>query len=175
MLGFWLGMAMVNISGYQPIAEQTWVQLNPEYYPLHRTPPAMFVAWRGNQFPTLELKKKKGRWQVLFPARLVPPSICSRGRPSFPKLIWQDCGASTKRPTGWHPLPRRPINLIRHKRWRPWPCPSWRSLPCHHHRASRKQVSKGNPCWPPCRSRPAGRRLLPGWRNLCHRRGMGRG
>ncbi|HDZ8963257.1 TPA: hypothetical protein RUX96_000161 [Aeromonas dhakensis] len=85
MLGFWLGMAMVNISGYQPIAEQTWVQLNPEYYPLHRTPPAMFVAWRGNQFPTLELKKKKGRWQVLFPARLVPPFDLFEGEAELSK------------------------------------------------------------------------------------------
>lgn len=85
MLGIWLGMAMVNISGYQPIAEQTWVQLNPEYYPLQRTPPAMFVAWRGNQFPTLELKKKKGRWQVLFPARLVPPFDLFEGEAELSK------------------------------------------------------------------------------------------
>ncbi|MFQ2273158.1 hypothetical protein [Aeromonas hydrophila] len=85
MLGIWLGMAMVNISGYQPIAEQTWVQLNPEYYPLQRTPPVMFVAWRGNQFPTLELKKKKGRWQVLFPARLVPPFDLFEGEAELSK------------------------------------------------------------------------------------------
>lgn len=85
MLGFWLSVAMVNISGYQPIAEQTWVQLNPEYYPLHRTPPAMFVAWRGNQFPPLELKKKKGRWQVLFPARLVPPFDLFEGEAQLSK------------------------------------------------------------------------------------------
>ena len=51
MLGIWLGVALVNISGYQPIAEQTWVQLNPEYYPVHRAVPPIFAAWRGNQFP----------------------------------------------------------------------------------------------------------------------------
>ncbi|MGL4776014.1 MAG: hypothetical protein ACRCWT_06320, partial [Aeromonas veronii] len=73
MLGIWLSVAQVVISGYQPIAEQTWVQLNPEYYPLARTPPAMFVAWRGNQFPPLAQKQKLGSWQILFPARLVPP------------------------------------------------------------------------------------------------------
>ncbi len=88
MLGIWLGMAMVNISGYQPIAEQTWVQLNPEYYPLQRTPPAMFVAWRGNQFPTLELKKKKGAGRCCFRPGWCHRSICSKGRPSFPRPIW---------------------------------------------------------------------------------------
>lgn len=103
MLGIWLSVAQVVISGYQPIAEQTWVQLNPEYYPLARTPPAMFVAWRGNQFPPLAQKQKHGRWQILFPARLVPPSICSRGRRSSPKPIWQGCGASTRWLTGSSP------------------------------------------------------------------------
>ncbi|PTT45197.1 hypothetical protein [Aeromonas sp. HMWF014] len=85
MLGIWLSVAQVVISGYQPIAEQTWVQLNPEYYPLHRSPPAMFVAWRGNQFPLLELKQKKGRWQVLFPARLVPPFDLFEGEAQLSK------------------------------------------------------------------------------------------
>lgn len=88
MLGIWLGVALVNISGYQPIAEQTWVQLNPEYYPVQRPVPPIFAAWRGNQFPPLEQRKKNGRWQILFPARLVPPSICSKGRPSSPRLTW---------------------------------------------------------------------------------------
>ncbi|MFG0832292.1 hypothetical protein ACF8OI_01840 [Aeromonas bivalvium] len=73
MLGFWLGMALVNISGYQPIAEQTWVSLNPEYYPLRREPPAIFAAWHGNQYPPLARRQHKGHWQILFPARLVPP------------------------------------------------------------------------------------------------------
>lgn len=85
MLGIWLSVAQVVISGYQPIAEQTWVQLNPEYYPLHRSPPAMFVAWRSNQFPPLELKQKKGRWQVLFPARLVPPFDLFEGEAQLSK------------------------------------------------------------------------------------------
>ncbi|MGE6110051.1 hypothetical protein [Aeromonas sobria] len=73
MLGIWLGMALVNISGYQPIAEQTWVSLNPEYYPLRREPPAIFAAWHGNQYPPLARRQHKGHWQILFPARLVPP------------------------------------------------------------------------------------------------------
>ncbi|UBO75751.1 hypothetical protein [Aeromonas rivuli] len=73
MLGLWLGMALVNISGYQPIAEQTWVSLNPEYYPLRQAPPPIFAAWHGNQYPPLASRQYKGHWQVLFPARLVPP------------------------------------------------------------------------------------------------------
>ncbi|MFM5272172.1 hypothetical protein ACEUAK_17955 [Aeromonas veronii] len=85
MLGIWLSVAQVVISGYQPIAEQTWVQLNPEYYPLARTPPAMFVAWRGNQFPPLAQKQKHGRWQILFPARLVPPFDLFEGEAQFSK------------------------------------------------------------------------------------------
>ncbi|HHQ4517999.1 TPA: hypothetical protein ACSP2U_000001, partial [Aeromonas veronii] len=85
MLGIWLSVAQVVISGYQPIAEQTWVQLNPEYYPLTRTPPAMFVAWRGNQFPPLALKQKHGRWQILFPARLVPPFDLFEGEAQLSK------------------------------------------------------------------------------------------
>ncbi|MGY4107076.1 hypothetical protein [Aeromonas encheleia] len=85
MLGIWLGVALVNISGYQPIAEQTWVQLNPEYYPLRRAVPPIFVAWRGNQFPPLEQKKKHGHWQVLFPARLVPPFDLFEGEAQLSK------------------------------------------------------------------------------------------
>ncbi|MFQ1900115.1 hypothetical protein ACK34W_02080 [Aeromonas veronii] len=85
MLGIWLSVAQVVISGYQPIAEQTWVQLNPEYYPLARTPPAMFVAWRGNQFPPLAQKQKHGRWQILFPARLVPPFDLFEGEAQLSK------------------------------------------------------------------------------------------
>ncbi|TNI88736.1 hypothetical protein [Aeromonas sobria] len=85
MLGIWLGVAQVMISGYQPIAEHTWVQLNPEYYPLARTPPAMFVAWRGNQFPPLAKKQKQGRWQILFPARLVPPFDLFEGEAQLSK------------------------------------------------------------------------------------------
>ncbi|MCF5900358.1 hypothetical protein K3H27_14705, partial [Aeromonas veronii] len=85
MLGIWLSVAQVVISGYQPIAEQTWVQLNPEYYPLARTPPAMFVAWRGNQFPPLAQKQKQGRWQILFPARLVPPFDLFEGEAQLSK------------------------------------------------------------------------------------------
>ncbi|MGL5327332.1 MAG: hypothetical protein ACRC91_21960 [Aeromonas sp.] len=85
MLGIWLSVAQVMISGYQPIAEQTWVQLNPEYYPLGRTPPAMFVAWRGNQFPPLAQKQKHGRWQILFPARLVPPFDLFEGEAQLSK------------------------------------------------------------------------------------------
>ncbi|MGY3880376.1 hypothetical protein [Aeromonas veronii] len=85
MLGVWLSVAQVVISGYQPIAEQTWVQLNPEYYPLARTPPAMFVAWRGNQFPPLAQKQKHGRWQILFPARLVPPFDLFEGEAQLSK------------------------------------------------------------------------------------------
>ncbi|MEV3831312.1 hypothetical protein RI534_18995 [Aeromonas allosaccharophila] len=85
MLGIWLSVAQVVISGYQPIAEQTWVQLNPEYYPLARTPPAMFVAWRGNQFPPLAQKQKHGRWQILFPARLVPPFDLFEGEAELSK------------------------------------------------------------------------------------------
>ena len=85
MLGIWLGVALVNISGYQPIAEQTWVQLNPEYYPVHRAVPPIFAAWRGNQFPPLEQKKKNGRWQILFPARLVPPFDLFEGEAQLSK------------------------------------------------------------------------------------------
>ena len=85
MLGIWLGVALVNISGYQPIAEQTWVQLNPEYYPVHRAVPPIFVAWRGNQFPPLEQKKKNGHWQILFPARLVPPFDLFEGEAQLSK------------------------------------------------------------------------------------------
>lgn len=85
MLGIWLGVALVNISGYQPIAEQTWVQLNPEFYPVHRAVPPIFVAWRGNQFPPLEQKKKNGHWQVLFPARLVPPFDLFEGEAQLSK------------------------------------------------------------------------------------------
>ncbi|MFQ1607991.1 hypothetical protein [Aeromonas veronii] len=85
MLGIWLSVAQVVISGYQPIAEQTWVQLNPEYYPLARTPPAMFVAWRGNQFPPLAQKQKHGCWQILFPARLVPPFDLFEGEAQLSK------------------------------------------------------------------------------------------
>ncbi|MGL6335557.1 hypothetical protein [Aeromonas jandaei] len=85
MLGIWLSVAQVVISGYQPIAEQTWVQLNPEYYPLARTPPAMFVAWHGNQFPPLAQKQKNGRWQILFPARLVPPFDLFEGEAELSK------------------------------------------------------------------------------------------
>ena len=83
--GVWLSVAQVMISGYQPIAEQTWVQLNPEYYPLGLTPPAMFVAWRGNQFPPLAQKQKHGRWQILFPARLVPPFDLFEGEAQLSK------------------------------------------------------------------------------------------
>lgn len=85
MLGIWLGVAQVFISGYQPIAEQTWVQLNPEYYPVHSAVPPIFVAWRGNQFPPLEQKKKNGHWQVLFPARLVPPFDLFEGEAQLSK------------------------------------------------------------------------------------------
>jgi len=85
MLGIWLSVTQVVISGYQPIAEQTWVQLNPEYYPLSRTPPAMFVAWRGNQFPLLAQRQKQGHWQLLFPARLVPPFELFEGDPDLSK------------------------------------------------------------------------------------------
>jgi hypothetical protein len=85
MLGIWLSVAQVVISGYQPIAEQTWVQLNPEYYPLARTPSAMFVAWHGNQYPPLAQKQKNGRWQILFPARLVPPFDLFEGEAQLSK------------------------------------------------------------------------------------------
>ncbi|MGY3857858.1 hypothetical protein [Aeromonas intestinalis] len=85
MWGIWLGAALVNISGYQPIAEQTWVQLNPDYYPAHRAVPPIFVAWRGNQFPPLEQKQKNGRWQILFPARLVPPFDLFEGEAQLSK------------------------------------------------------------------------------------------
>ena len=85
MLGIWLGMALVNISGYQPIAEQTWVQLNPEFYPVQRPVPPIFAAWRGNQFPPLEQRKKNGRWQILFPARLVPPFDLFEGEAQLSK------------------------------------------------------------------------------------------
>ncbi|MBS4637140.1 MULTISPECIES: hypothetical protein [Aeromonas] len=85
MLGIWLGVALVNISGYQPIAEQTWVQLNPEYYPVQRPVPPIFAAWRGNQFPPLEQRKKNGRWQILFPARLVPPFDLFEGEAQLSK------------------------------------------------------------------------------------------
>lgn len=85
MLGVWLGVALVNISGYQPIAEQTWVQLNPEYYPVRSAVPPIFVAWRGNQFPPLEQKKKNGHWQILFPARLVPPFDLFEGEAELSK------------------------------------------------------------------------------------------
>lgn len=85
MQGIWLSVVQVVISGYQPIAEQTWVQLNPEYYPLSRTPPAIFVAWRGNQFPPLAQKQKHGRWQILFPARLVPPFDLFEGEAQLSK------------------------------------------------------------------------------------------
>ena len=80
MLGLWLGMALVNISGYQPIAEQTWVSLNPEYYPLRRDPPSIFAAWHGNQYPPLARRQHKGHWQILFPARLVPPFDLFEGK-----------------------------------------------------------------------------------------------
>lgn len=85
MLGIWLGVALVNISGYQPIAEQTWVQLNPEYYPVHSAVPPLFLAWRGNQFPPLAQKKKNGRWQILFPARVVPPFELFEGEAELSK------------------------------------------------------------------------------------------
>lgn len=85
MLGIWLGVALVNISGYQPIAEQTWVQLNPEFYPVQRPVPSIFAAWRGNQFPPLEQRKKNGRWQILFPARLVPPFDLFEGEAQLSK------------------------------------------------------------------------------------------
>ncbi|MGL6429553.1 MULTISPECIES: hypothetical protein [Aeromonas] len=85
MLGIWLGVALVNISGYQPIAEQTWVQLNPEYYPVQHPVPPIFAAWRGNQFPPLEQRKKNGRWQILFPARLVPPFDLFEGEAQLSK------------------------------------------------------------------------------------------
>lgn len=85
MLGIWLGVALVNISGYQPIAEQTWVQLNPEFYPLYRAVPPIFAAWRGNQFPPLATKKKNGHWQILFPARLVPPFDLFEGEAQLSK------------------------------------------------------------------------------------------
>ncbi|MFQ2702318.1 hypothetical protein ACK3ZF_05290 [Aeromonas caviae] len=85
MLGIWLGVALVNISGYQPIAEQTWVQLNPEFYPVLRPVPPIFAAWRGNQFPPLEQRKKNGRWQILFPARLVPPFDLFEGEAQLSK------------------------------------------------------------------------------------------
>ncbi len=85
MLGIWLGVALVNISGYQPIAEQTWVQLNPEFYPVQRPVPPIFAAWRGNQFPPLEQRKKNGRWQILFPARLVPPFDLFEGEAQLSK------------------------------------------------------------------------------------------
>ncbi|MGL5039706.1 MAG: hypothetical protein ACRC6D_06250 [Aeromonas sp.] len=85
MLGIWLSVAQVVISGYQPLAEQTWVQLNPAYYPLERTPPEMFVAWHGNQYPPLAKKKMLGRWQVLFPARLTPPFDLFEGEAQLSK------------------------------------------------------------------------------------------
>lgn len=85
MLGIWLGVALVNISGYQPIAEQTWVQLNPEFYPVQRPVPPIFAAWRGNQFPPLEQRKKNGRWQILFPARLAPPFDLFEGEAQLSK------------------------------------------------------------------------------------------
>ncbi|PJG57535.1 hypothetical protein [Aeromonas cavernicola] len=85
MLGIWLSAMQVVISGYQPLAEQTWVQLNPEYYPLARTPPSIFVAWRGNQYPPLDQQQKNGRWQLLFPARLVPPFDLFEGEAQLSK------------------------------------------------------------------------------------------
>lgn len=85
MLAIWLSVTQVVISGYQPIAEQTWVQLNPEYYPMARTPPAMFAAWRGNQFPPLAQRQRQGHWQMLFPARLEPPFELFEGEAALSK------------------------------------------------------------------------------------------
>jgi hypothetical protein len=83
-----VGVALVNISGYQPIAEQTWVQLNPEFYPVQRPVPPIFAAWRGNQFPHLNRERRMAAGRSSF----LPgwcPSICSKGRPSSQGLPGQ--------------------------------------------------------------------------------------
>lgn len=86
MLIWWLGLTAVNISGYMPLAEQTWVALDPAWYPLSRPLPELFVAWHGNQYPVLERERRQGRWQVLFPARLTPPFALFEGSPTLSKV-----------------------------------------------------------------------------------------
>ncbi|ENY70410.1 hypothetical protein G114_18536, partial [Aeromonas diversa CDC 2478-85] len=51
MLLGWLALVSVNVSGYMPLAEQTWVALDPAWYPTSRPLPPIFAAWHGNQFP----------------------------------------------------------------------------------------------------------------------------
>lgn len=86
MLIWWLGLTTVNISGYMPLAEQTWVALDPAWYPLSHPLPELFVAWHGNQYPVLERERRHGRWQVLFPARLKPPFALFEGSPTLSKV-----------------------------------------------------------------------------------------
>ncbi|MFR9720494.1 hypothetical protein ACL00X_14150 [Aeromonas diversa] len=86
MLLGWLALVSVNVSGYMPLAEQTWVALDPAWYPTSRPLPAIFAAWHGNQFPALETEQRHGRWQLLFPARLKPPFALFEGSPQLSRV-----------------------------------------------------------------------------------------
>jgi hypothetical protein len=89
MLGIWLGVALVNISGYQPIAEQTWVQLNPEFYPVQRPVPPIFAAWRGNQFPPLNRERRTAAGRSSFLPGWCPLRSVRRGGPALQGLPGQ--------------------------------------------------------------------------------------
>ena len=128
MLGIWLGMAMVNISGYQPIAEQTWVQLNPEYYPLQRTPPAMFVAWRGNQFhPGTQEEEGALAGAVSGQAGATVRSVRRGGR-AF-KAYLARLRRIDEAAYGLAPVVVPLTSTMRSKRWSALASPSWPSLP----------------------------------------------
>ncbi|KUE78943.1 hypothetical protein ATO46_06435 [Aeromonas schubertii] len=86
MLLGWLALVSVNVSGYMPLAEQTWVSLDPAWYPTSRPLPQIFAAWHGNQFPVLETEQRHGRWQLLFPARLKPPFTLFEGAPQLSRV-----------------------------------------------------------------------------------------
>ncbi len=52
---------------------------------MHRAVPPIFAAWRGNQFPPLEQKKKNGRWQILFLPVWCPPFDLFEGEAQLSK------------------------------------------------------------------------------------------
>ena len=56
----------------------------PGFYPGATPRAAHFAAGGAISFPS-EQRKKKVRWQILFPARLVPRSICSKGEAELSK------------------------------------------------------------------------------------------
>lgn len=82
MLAGWVLLTSVTISGYLPLAEQTWVALDPAWYPPGQPVPQVFVAWHGNQYPVLDTEQRNGRWQLLFPVRLTPPFTLFEGQAS---------------------------------------------------------------------------------------------